>query len=85
MPKRSSILLIVIGALVALPTAAALADDVETCMRGSERATAGPPLGEDEKRAAHEACQRALAAESNVVNKYQLQEADFDIIGRPPH
>jgi hypothetical protein len=37
---------------------------------------------EEEKVMAHEACQRALSDSSNVVMKYQLQEADFDIMRR---
>jgi len=49
-----------------------------------------PPTGKDgetladaDKHAAHEACLRALSDTSSIVQKYQLQEADFDIIGRP--
>jgi hypothetical protein len=39
-------------------------------------------LRDDEKVTAHEACLRALSDSSNVVMKYHLQEADFDITGR---
>ena len=44
----------------------------------------GGPITEEEKRAGHEACQRALAETASIVQKYHLQEADFDIVGRPP-
>ena len=46
--------------------------------------TEGGKLEEKEKQAAHEACQRALAATSSVVQKYHLQEADFAITGTRP-
>ena len=46
--------------------------------------TEGAAITEEEKRAGHEACQRALGETASVVQKYHLQEADFDIIGRPP-
>jgi hypothetical protein len=82
---RSVIRLALVGvALVASPTLAGPAD-VETCLAASDKATDGQPLADDEKRAAHEACQRALADSANIMNKYHLQEADFDIVGRPPH
>ena len=45
---------------------------------------AGEAVDEAAKKAGHEACQRALAETSSVVQKYHLQEADFDIVGRPP-
>jgi hypothetical protein len=41
-------------------------------------------VSEEDKRTAHEACQRALAATSSIMQKYQLQEADFDITGTRP-
>ena len=59
--------------------------DFDTCLDAGDKAKVQGPLGEEEKRAAHEACQRALSDSSSVVMKYHLQEADFDIIGRPPH
>jgi hypothetical protein len=46
--------------------------------------TDGGTIDEAERKSAHEACQRALAQTSSVVQKYHLQEADFDILGRPP-
>jgi len=44
----------------------------------------GDQVGGEEKRAAHEACLRALADTSSVVQKYHLQEADFEIMGTRP-
>ena len=58
--------------------------DFDTCLDAGDKAKVQGPLGEEEKRAAHEACQRALSDSSSVVMKYHLQEADFDILGRPP-
>jgi hypothetical protein len=52
--------------------------------RGRLRVANGEKLAEEEKQAGHAACQRALAQTSSVTQKYQLQEADFDIVGRPP-
>jgi hypothetical protein len=83
MPCRSLIQLPIVGALLALSPAPVLAGDIDTCLDTADQAKAQGPLAEDVKRAAHEACQRALADSSNVVNKYLLQEADFDIMGRP--
>ena len=73
-----------IGVFLALAPAPALAGDSDICLDAADKAKAQGPLEADEKQKAHEACQRALADSSNVVSKYQLQEADFDIVGRPP-
>jgi hypothetical protein len=63
----------------------ALAQDAQNCFAASDRVKDGDGLDEAEKRAAHDACMRALAESSNIVRKYHLQEADFDIMGnRPP-
>lgn len=61
----------------------ALAQDADTCFVVAGRIDDGKAVSDDDKRAAHEACQRALAATSSIMQKYQLQEADFDIAGRP--
>ena len=63
---------------------AALAQDTQKCFSASDRVKDGDTLDEAEKRAAHDAYMRALADSSNIVQKYHLQEADFDIMGRPP-
>ncbi len=70
--------------LLAAPQAAAQVQDAALCFATADRIADGQTLGEAEKRAGHEACQRALAATSSIVQKYHLQEADFDIVGRPP-
>ena len=62
----------------------ALAQDAQICMAAAERVAEGEILADADKSAAHEACQRALAESSNVVQKYHLQEADFDIMGTRP-
>jgi hypothetical protein len=46
--------------------------------------TRSEDVSPEEKSAAHEACLRALAASSNIVQKYHLQEADFDVTGTRP-
>ena len=53
-------------------------------MSAAERIAENDTLADADKQAAHEACQRALAESSNVVEKYHLQEADFDIMGTRP-
>jgi hypothetical protein len=62
----------------------ALAQDAQNCFAASDRVKDGDALDEAEKRAAHDACMRALADSSNIVQKYHLQEADFDIMGNRP-
>jgi hypothetical protein len=61
----------------------ARAEDVALCFGTADRITAGEQV-EEEKRPGHEACQRALAETASITQKYHLQEADFDIVGRPP-
>jgi hypothetical protein len=75
-------LMLAFGAL--LTTSAALANpkDIDTCLDASDKMKAEGNLRDDEKVTAHEACLRALSDSSNVVMKYHLQEADFDITGR---
>jgi hypothetical protein len=62
----------------------ARAQDMQICYDTADKVTDGGTIAEAERKSAHEACQRALAATSSVVQKYHLQEADFDILGRPP-
>ncbi|HET9274307.1 MAG TPA: hypothetical protein VFO09_08575 [Methyloceanibacter sp.] len=78
----------ILAAVVALGLAAApfpaQAQDVALCFGTADRVTDGEQVTEEEKRAGHEACQRALAETASITQKYHLQEADFDIVGRPP-
>jgi hypothetical protein len=66
---------------LASSSAAASTQDATHCFLTAERVEAGETLDEAEKKEAHEACQRALAATGSVIQKYQFQEADFAIIG----
>ena len=72
-----------VSAMLACAASPALAEDVATCFATADRITGGEAVDEAAKKAGHEACQRALAETSSSVQKYQLQEADFDIVGRP--
>ena len=76
-------LAIIVPALV-LAATPAQAQDVAICFRTADRVVNGEAVDDATKKAGHEACQRALAETSSVVQKYHLQEADFDIVGRPP-
>src|SRR5262245_55350594 len=67
--------------LGAIP-ARALAQDMQLCFAAADRLKEGESLADAEKRAAHEACLRALSYTSSITQKYQLQEADFDIHAR---
>jgi hypothetical protein len=60
------------------------AQDMQICYDTADKVTDGGTIDEAERKSAHEACQRALAASSSVVQKYHLQEADFDIMGNRP-
>ena len=58
--------------------------DAILCFDTADRLRDGETVPDAEKRAAHEGCLRALAATGSIVQKYQLQEADFDIMGTRP-
>ena len=60
------------------------AQDADLCLVVADRIDDGREVSDDEKRLAHEACQRALADTSSIVQKYHLQEADIDITGTRP-
>jgi hypothetical protein len=72
------------GLLLASSSAPARAQDAQKCFAASDRVKDGDTLDEAEKRAAHDSCMRALSDTSNVIHKYHLQEADFDIMGNRP-
>jgi hypothetical protein len=69
---------------LALGAGPALAQDAGLCLFTAERVLNGEKIEEQEKQAAHEACQRALSDTASIVQKYQLQEADFEITGTRP-
>jgi hypothetical protein len=64
-----------------LSASPAFAQDADLCLVVAGRIDDGKEVSDEEKRLAHEACQRALTATSSIVQKYHLQEADFDITG----
>lgn len=82
--KRFLALAALAASLASVPFAAAQVQDAQACFDMSDRVRDGETFADDAKRAAHDACLRALAATSNVVQKYHLQEADFDIMGTRP-
>ena len=81
---RALTLLTLVALSVAFLPREALAQDVAICFITAERLANGERVEDEDKRAGHEACQRALAQTSSIVQKYQIQEADFEIVGRPP-
>ena len=80
---KSWVILMSVAAMLACAASPASAEDVAVCFATADRVTGGEAVDEAAKKAGHEACQRALAETSSIVQKYQLQEADFDIVGRP--
>ena len=81
---RKQTLLALLAVIFAFAAGTARAQDIQICFDAADKVTEGGTLAEADKHAAHAACQRALAETSSVVQKYQIQEADFDIVGRPP-
>jgi len=84
MPDRSLILSIFAVLALVAATGPARAQDMQICYDTADKVTDGGTIDEGEKQKAHQACQHALAETSSIVQKYHLQEADFDILGRPP-
>ena len=76
--------LMISAVLLLAASTPAFAQDAQKCFAASDRVKDGDALDEAEKRAAHDSCMRALSDTSNVIHKYHLQEADFDIMGNRP-
>lgn len=76
-------LLTLLAAMSALPAGVARAQDIDTCFALADRVASRQEVTAADKEAGHRACQAALAASSSVVQKSQIQDADFDIVGRP--
>lgn len=74
----------IIFVVIALDAGPAQAQDMAICFDTADRVVEGESVDEAAKQAGHEACQRALAETSSLVQKYHLQEADFDITGTRP-
>jgi hypothetical protein len=73
-----------IALCLGLSASPAFAQDADLCLVVAGRVDDGREVSDEERRLAHEACQRALTATSSIVQKYHLQEADFAIIGTRP-
>jgi len=85
MSCRRLIPLLLAATFIALAAAPAHAQDAQICFGTADRVTGGDNTVTDaEKQKAHEACLRALSDTASVVDKYHLQEADFDIMGNRP-
>ena len=84
MSSHKFVLIFLAGILLAAVSPPARAQDAQICFTASDRVKDGDTLDEAEKRAAHDACMRALSDTSNVIHKYHLQEADFDIMENRP-
>jgi hypothetical protein len=82
MPARPAATALALASI--LVGGAARAQDVDLCFAVADRVAEGEEVAEVDKRAGHEACQRSLAATASIVQKYQIQEADFDILGTRP-
>ena len=79
-----TIFAIAIALLVTCQSARAQEQDAVLCFDTADRVRDGETIPDAEKRTAHESCLRALSATASVMQKYQLQEADFDIMGTRP-
>jgi hypothetical protein len=84
MLARNLTLLALFALAFATVSRPAHAQDMQICYDTADKVTDGGMIDEAEKQKAHQACQRALAETSSIMQKYHLQEADFDILGRPP-
>jgi hypothetical protein len=74
----------ILGFCLAGTAPTAYAQDADICLVTAERVAAGEELPADERTKAHEACLRALSDTASVLQKYQFQEADFEIMGTRP-
>jgi hypothetical protein len=83
MSFRNFVAMASLALLLTAMSAPAFAQDMQICFAASDRVKDGEALADAEKSQAHAACLRALSDTSSITQKYQLQEADFDIIGRP--
>ena len=84
MSLRNFVAMAILAALPAAMSAPALAQDMQIVFRRLRPGEGWRDAGRHgEAHQAHAACLRAFSDTSSIVQKYQLQEADFDIIGRP--
>jgi hypothetical protein len=80
--RRTTLLAVLVVSLV-LTSRAARAQDIDLCFATADRVAGGETVSDAEKEAGHKACQAALAATASIVQKSQIQDADYDIVGRP--
>ena len=78
------LILLGIAALIVAVAARSAFGSARTPWPCCSKVTDGGKIDDTERQKAHEACQRALAETSSIMQKYHLQEADFDILGRSP-
>ena len=78
MSFRNFLAIAILASLPAAMSTPALAQDMQLCFAASDRVKDGEALADAA------ACLRALSDTSSIVQKYQLQEADFDIMGNRP-
>jgi hypothetical protein len=81
--RQSPILFALFLPMLLLDARPARAQDIDLCFATADRVANGENVPAEDKQAGHQACQRALADSASIVQKYQIQEADFDITGRP--
>jgi hypothetical protein len=77
-------LLFSVALSLALSSAPAHAQDAQICFATADRVTGGDTVTDAEKQKGHEACLRAFSDTASIMDKYHLQEADFDIMGNRP-
>lgn len=73
-----------LGLIACLFATSVRAQDAQTCFSAAEIVKMKGKLSDADKSDAHQACMRALTESSNVVQKYHLQEADWDVMGTRP-
>ena len=84
MSFRHLIPLLLAATFVALASRAGARSGRADLLRHADRVTEGDTVTDAEKQKGHEACLRAFSDTASVVDKYHLQEADFDIMGNRP-
>ena len=72
MSFRNLVSVAILASLPAAMSAPVLAQDMQLCLAASDRVKDGETLAS------------ALSDTSSIVQKYQLQEADFDVMGNRP-
>jgi hypothetical protein len=82
--RKALVPLIAFAMALALGVTSAFAGDIDVCFVTADRIARGEQVSDADRKAGHEACQRALAATASLMQKQDIQEADFDILGTRP-